>query len=144
MLLQYIKLLYPHTLFYYSIIYYKPFQLVIMLEKPKILYSECIREIYSLADTGFLASLSLSRNSLLKIFPLGLFGIVSINSTPPPSHLNRGLCSSTCLQMARAIPSSGCSPHLSDLTIYAFGTSPVRSFGTWITAQSETYGWERR
>lgn len=43
--------------------------------------------IYNFAPFSLLASRSLSLNSLLKIFPLGLLGITSMNSTPPFNHL---------------------------------------------------------
>jgi DMSO reductase anchor subunit len=52
--------------------------------------------LYNFAPAALLFSFSLSLKNLLRIFPLGLFGITSMNSTPPVIHLYLALCSSTC------------------------------------------------
>src|SRR5690606_9364142 len=95
------------------------------------------------APLALLDSLSLSLSSLLRIFPLGLFGMTSMNSTPPFSHLYLALWSSTCFAMPRATSSSE-PVAAADLTTKALGTSPAISSGTWMTVQSETWGWVRR
>src|SRR5271163_3898485 len=96
---------------------------------------------HNLAPFCLLASFSLSLNSLLRIFPLGLFGITSINSTPPFNHLCRALFFSTCFwisSLMSASLSSRCTD--CDLTTYALGSSPASSSGTGITVQSATAG----
>jgi hypothetical protein len=100
---------------------------------------------YIFAPCFFLASRSRSLNNLLRIFPLGLFGITSMNSTPPANHLWRALFFSTNFTMSRRTSASESSmPTEEAFTTYAFGTSPARSSGMGITAQSATEGWSRR
>lgn len=62
--------------------------------------------IYSFAPAFFLDALSLSLNRRLKIFPLGLLGMTSINSTPPLNHLCRAFSFSMNLMMSCCICSS--------------------------------------
>ena len=101
--------------------------------------------IYNFAPFFLRDSFSLSLRNRLRILPLGLFGIASINSIPPVIHLYRALCSSICFWICRAsIRSLSSRPTEGDLTTKAFGTSPDFSSGTWMTAQSLTAGWVRR
>lgn len=44
-------------------------------------------QLYSFAPLLLLASRSLSLNKRLRIFPLGLLGMTSMNSMPPFNHL---------------------------------------------------------
>lgn len=95
--------------------------------------------IYSFAPLFLLAAFSLSLNTLLRIFPLGDFGMTSISSTPPFSHLCLALCFSTCFWMSRfTMRSLSSNPTDEDLTMKAFGTSPAASSGIGITATSAT------
>lgn len=82
---------------------------------------------YSFDALACLLCFSLSRSILRKIFPLGLLGIESTNSTPPFSHLCLALCSSTCLQIAVTTSSSDFPTASLDFTTKALGTSPARS-----------------
>lgn len=97
--------------------------------------------LYNFPPAFLLSSFSLSLSNLLKIFPLGLLGITSINSIPPANHLYRLLFASTYLAISRlTILSFSSIDTLVDLTTYARGTSPARSDGTGITAESATDG----
>ena len=68
-----------------------------------------------------------------------------MNSTPPSNHLYLAFCFSTCFLMLRMTAWSDSSrPTEEDLTTKAFGTSPERSSGIWMTEQSWTAGWSSR
>lgn len=99
---------------------------------------------YNFGPCVLFSCFSSSLSNRRRILPLGLLGITSINSTPPFSHLCLALCSSTCLRIAATTSSSETLAASLALVTYALGTSPARSSGTGMTAQSETNSWERR
>lgn len=104
---------------------------------------------HNLAATFFFPNTSflyLSLNSRLKILPEGDFGMTSVNSTPPLSHLWRDLLRSmNCWILRRTTASESSRPvEEGSLTTHASGSSPAESSGTGMTAQSATAGCSRR
>jgi hypothetical protein len=115
-------------------------------------------------------ALAWSRMNLRKSFPLGFFGMLSTNSTPPARCLYATLASETCyrlngLDQHQKILHMSSDPtlHIAFLTssipwgpvvtsclalelgtTKAIGTSPLNSSGTPTTQTSETYGWSNK
>ena len=97
---------------------------------------------YSLAPSfDPLILLYSSLNSLLKIFPLGFFGILSTHITPPLKYLNLTTFPSTNFCTSSFPPSPSNEPGC--LTTHAIGTSSPSPSGIPITATSAMPGCSR-